>query len=324
MANVRKKSSKSHKTAVARTLAKRVTKAQPTRTAAKPTVIESKQQTPRVPLNTWGIARQALALLWQHKAFFAGYLGILAVLNILFVHNFGADVNSIKSQVKDLLGANAAAGGVATYALFLTGSTGAPAGAAGAYQYVLLIIGSLGIIWALRQYMSDEKPKTLRIRDAFYQSMYPTVQFVLVLIVLSLELLPLVITGGIYGLVLQSNVAVGSFEHILWLAVFITGIAASVWLLAGSLLAMYVVTLPGMTPIRALKSARKLAKGKRLWLIRKLLSLIAILLVLSAVLLIPILLTVAPLAGLVLFLLGVITLPFVHSYLYICYRELLP
>jgi hypothetical protein len=84
------------------------------------------------------------------------------------------------------------------------------------------------------------------------------------------------------------------------------------------------VTMPQMAPVAALRNARQLTKAHRQWLVRKILLLAVVLLIVSAIFLIPILMLVPAIAGLILFLLGTLMLPYVHSYFYHCYRELLP
>jgi hypothetical protein len=187
----------------------------------------------------------------------------------------------------------------------------------------VIIVASLSSIWLLRQLMSDKTALKVRVRDAFYQGMYPLVPFVLVLVVLTLELIPLVVGAFIYTIVVQNGIAVGALQDFVWLLVLLLGATITIWLLAGSLFGIYIATLPNMTPVLALRNARKLARGQRPNIIRKLLFLFVALLLVGAVVLIPIIAVLPVIAGVALFMLGVLALPAIHSYLYVMYRELL-
>jgi hypothetical protein len=273
--------------------------------------------------NSW----QLLAGTWRfwrsNARVLSIYLLVVAVLSLFLVHNFGADATQLKSQVSDLLGGNASINNLATYAAFVSSSTGSAQGAASVYQYVLLVIVSLSTVWLLRQLLSDKPPAKLRVRDSFYQGMYPLVPFVLVLVVLTLLLVPLALGAFIYSTVVQNGVAVGVLQDFLWLLVLVLGAVISFWLLATYYFAVYIVTLPNMTPIPALRNARQLSRGQRPNIIRKALILALVCLLVSMIVLLPTIAIVPSLSGLMFFILSVIALPFIHSYMYVMYRELL-
>jgi hypothetical protein len=239
------------------------------------------------------------------------------------VHNFGGDVSQLKGQVSQLLGGSTAVNNLATYAVFLGNSSGAAEGAAAVYQYVLFIIVSLSMIWLLRQLLSQNPPARLRVRDAFYQGMYPLVPFVLVLLVLTLELIPFVVGTFIYATVVQNGIAIGAAQDMAWLLVLLVGAFISLWLIATHFFAIYIVTLPQMTPVLALKNARQLSRGQRPNIIRKFFALLLICVLVSLVLLLPVIALVPLLTGLLFFILSVLATPFIHSYMYTMYRELL-
>jgi hypothetical protein len=94
-------------------------------------------------------------------------------------------------------------------------------------------------------------------------------------------------------------------------------------MLASSLFALYIVTLPGMTPIRALRSARGLVRYRRWTVIRKILWLPLLLLLVAAVIMLPIIIWLTAVAQWVFFILSMFALLAVHSYMYALYRELL-
>jgi hypothetical protein len=274
------------------------------------------------PATVWQLLGRTVAHGLRHWRFWLKFVLLFAVLNLLLVHNVANDVASLKAQLANFLGANSPATGLGTYALLLTTNSSA-SGAAGAYQYLLLIIGSLAAIWSLRQFMSDRPPASLRLRDSLYRGIAPLIPFVLVLIVLSLELIPVILAGGLYGIVASGGIIRNWFEQLLFLAIFFAGLGLTIWLLMRSVFALYIVTLPDMTPLRALRDANRIVNGRQLNVMRKLICLLVILLLGSMAILLPVIFIAPAATQWVFFVLSVAALPFIHAYLYSFYRELL-
>ncbi len=262
----------------------------------------------------------ASRLLKQHWQLFLGITLIYGLLNLLLVHGLS---NSVDMQsIKTLLAAGRVDGILTAYALLVTTPTNTASQVSGLYQAILLVIGSLAIIWALRQTMAGTI--RLRIRDAFYQGMYPLIPVLVVLLMIGLQLLPLVIGASLYSTVMANGIAAHLIERIVWLVVFLGLGLLSLYLASSSVFGLYIAALPDMTPVKALRSGRKLVRGRYWSVFRKLLFLPLVLVVATAVVVLPVLLASAVLAPIVLFLLSMAMLPFVHAYLYTLYRELLP
>lgn len=268
--------------------------------------------------------RASLGLLWQHKKLFGGIIVIYGLLNILLVRGLSGSSNlsDLKGTLDSVFhGVGGKLASSATSFVYLLGTSGSGNTAtSGVYQSVLLIICSLAFIWALRQVLAKHQ---VRIRDSFYQGMYPLVPFLLLFLVIGLQLLPLVIGGGLYSTVIGNGIAVHAYEKAFWLVLFIGLGLWSLRMITGSLFALYIVTLPDMTPLSALRSAKQLVYGRRLLIWRKLIYLPVILLILAAIIEFPLILFVTPLAAWVFFGLSMVALAVVHSYLYNLYRELL-
>jgi hypothetical protein len=270
----------------------------------------------------WQLLKHTINHGRAHWQFWLKFILLFAVLNLVLVHNFSSDISSLKSQLASFLGSNSAATGLGTYALLLSGNTSA-SGAAGAYQYLLLIIGSLAAIWALRQFMSDHPPVRLRLRDSLYRGMSPFIPFVLVLVVLSLELIPVLLAGSLYSIVASGGIIRSWLEQLLFLAIFFAGLGLTLWLLMRSVFALYIVTLSDMTPLRALRDAAQIVKRRQLFIMRRMVFLLIVLLLGSMAVLLPVIFIVPGLTQWLFFLLSIAALPFVHAYLYTMYRELL-
>ena len=87
--------------------------------------------------------------------------------------------------------------------------------------------------------------------------------------------------------------------------------------------AIYIVTLPNIRPLQALKSSKKLIKGRRLLVLRKLLFLPLILVVGITVISIIVIAIIPQLAEFVFIALSTVSVLIAHSYLYNLYRELI-
>lgn len=271
------------------------------------------------------ISRESIAILWRHKGLFFGVTALFAVLNLALVRGFSGATDL--TPLRELLSGEYPGGigqfttSLTLFALLVSASGANSTEVAGAYQTFLAIIFSLAVIWLLRQVMAGEN--NLRIRDGFYKGMYPLIPVILVLLVIVLQLVPLIIGAGIYGLVVSNGIAVNFIEQLLWSSTFFTGLVISLYLLASSIFAAYIATLPDMTPMKALRSARDLVRYRRWAVLRKLLFLPFALLIVSALVMVPIILVITPVAPWAFFILSMFGLVVIHAYLYVLYRELL-
>ncbi len=278
---------------------------------------------PKLP-NVLRLTKATSLMLWQHKKLLAGITLIYGLLNLVLVQGLAAtnDVVSLKHQLNQVFTGNF--GSLASsFSVFvvLVGSAGnGSSQTAGAYQFFLALIASLAIIWALRQLHTGAN---IRIRDAYYNGMTPLVPFVLVLLVIGIQLLPMLIGSTLYSIVVTNGIAVYAIERILWLTVFLALALASLYMVSSSLIALYITTLPDMTPIKALRSAKNLVKGRRWLVMRKLFFLPLALLIVAAVIMLPIILVLTPVAQWVFFLLTMFSLTAIHTYIYTLYRELI-
>lgn len=278
---------------------------------------------PKLP-NVWQLTKASWQTLWLHKELFIGITVTYGLLNLLLVQGLatGTDVGELKEALNQVFTGQlgSLASGLSIFAVLVSSAGNGSSQTAAAYQVFLGLITSLAVIWALRQVVSG---KQIRIRDAYYQGMYPLVPFILVLVVVGLQFLPLLIGSTLYNLVLSNGIAVTFLEQLVWLVGFGLLTALSLYLVSASLFALYIVTLPDMTPIKALRSARALVRYRRWSVLRKLLCLPIILLVVAAVVMVPIIIWLTPLAQWVFFLLTMFALVAVNTYMYTMYRELL-
>lgn len=277
----------------------------------------------RLP-NVWQLTRRAAQVLWQHKRLFIGITLIYGFLNVILAQGLsgGTDVSTLRHSLSQVFTGHfgALASGLSIFVILVGSAGNNSSPTAGAYQLFLALIASLAVIWALRQVAAGT---AVRIRDAYYRGMYPLVPFVLVLMVVGLQMVPLLIGSALYSLVINNGIAIYFIEKLVWALLYGLLALLSLYMVSSSLFALYIVTLPDMTPAKALRSARELVRHRRWTCLRKILCLPIVLMVIAAIIMLPIIIWLTPLAKWVFFLLTMFSLTAVHSYMYTLYRELL-
>ncbi len=302
------------------------------RTRAVPTHrsfrITKKRFTHPKPLPTLiSLFRETGKLLGNNKKLFLGIVVVQAVLSLLFVQGISGttNLNELKGEIQDTLG-----GGVSTseqigtgftlFAYLASSTSTSTGGAAGVYQFFLAVIISLAVIWAVRQLLAGEKP---RLKESFYKSTYPVIPFMLVLFVVGLQLLPALFGNLLYSTVISSGLAVTGVERILWLVVTLLLVLLSLYMLASSLFAVYIVTLPEMTPMKALRSARQLVLHRRFRVMLRVVALPLFLLCVALLLFVPALIVATSLAQPLFLIFSSLAFVTTHVYMYQLYRGLL-
>lgn len=270
------------------------------------------------------IAREALAILVRNWRPFAGMLLVYLLLTIVIVNGFGVStgIGEVKEIITDDLygSSNIAVNGITLLDYLFSASTTPASEAGGVYQMLLLVMVSLAAIFTLRQLHAK---KAVTARGAFYSGMYPVIPFILVVLVIFLQLLPLLIGLWLYSVVVQGGIAITLAEQFLW--GMLTGLFAllSLYMVTSSVFALYIVTLPNMRPMQALRSARELVRYRRWTVMRKVLTLPMLLTVFIAAVVLPLIFTIPSLADWAFLTLILLALIMAHSYMYALYRELL-
>lgn len=272
------------------------------------------------------IFKYSINQLLDHKKFFGGIATIYGLLILIFVRGLsGFNIEPTKQALSETLGVSGnLSSSLAAFGILLTDAAGA-SDIASLYQTIIFIICSLAIIWGIRntKLKNPKNLKNLRFKDAFYKGMYPLVPLLLVLLIISLQFLPLSVGGVIYSATIGQGLAIMLWEKILWVVLVLALALWSFYMLCSSILAVYIVTLPDVTPLQALRSAKALVKRRRLIVAGRLLWLLIILMIILGLVVIPLIAFVPILAELAFFVCAVLVLPIFHTYAYNLYRELL-
>ena len=285
-----------------------------------PLPVTARKPLPKARILFWRV----LKIMWRNWKVFLGIAAIYTIFTLVLVRGFSgnSEVSMLKATLDTLLdntGGKITSSFITFTALLTSSDTGATTAAA-QYQSAMIAIFSLAFIWVFRQLNSGQ---LVRIRDSFYQSMYPLIPFVLVIVLLGLQLVPLTIGGSLYSMAVTYNIAVEPWERIALAALLLVLAVWSIRVVTATIFALYIVTLPNMTPLRAYRTARQLVYGRRLLIWRKLIFLPVILLLTVTVLIFPLIFFFTPAAVWAFFGLSMLALPVIHGYMYELYREML-
>jgi hypothetical protein len=144
-----------------------------------------------------------------------------------------------------------------------------------------------------------------------------------VLLFIGLQLLPLVGANLLYGFVATGGVVTTVLEKAVWALLIGSLVLLSLYMVTSSVFALYIVTLPDVKPLEALRAARDLVLYRRWIVMRKVLFLPFILLLIAIIITVPIILISPGVAEWLFFALSMVALAVAQSYIYTLYRELL-
>ncbi len=268
--------------------------------------------------SVWELTKKCISVLWPERWLFLGIIGTFGLVDLVLAKGFTIGASSSSQLISGSVPKLGV--GLITYAQMLATIGNGSSGGGFGFSLVLTIFASLAIIWSLRN--SSNKVK-VGLRDAYYRGMYPLIPFVIILSIIGLELLPLIGGLTVYITAMNSSIALDSIEKLVFLVLlFVLAVITMFWL-SSSVFALYISTLPDMTPIKALRSAKVLVKKRRLAVILRILFLPFVLLLVSLAIMLPIIIFVPVMASWVFFVLSLLMLLVFHSYMYNFYRELI-
>lgn len=274
----------------------------------------------RLP-SVWALLKQSTKTIRSDWRLFGGIWLVYLILSLMVIGaGQGYDISAIKDELGATTGADAIIQSANIFQYILTADSTAGSESGGVYQFLLVLIVSLATIWALRHVLSGKKTTA---KQSFYQGMYPLVPFMLVIFVMVIQLLPMLTGQFLYSQAILGGLAIEPLEQAMWILLATLLSILTIYMLASSVFALYIATLPEMTPMVALRSARSLVLHRRLTVLRKIVVLPVILVLLMAVIVVPLIIAVPWLAEIVFVGLTMAGLIFIHSYMYQLYREML-
>lgn len=269
------------------------------------------------------LAGQSLSMLRKFWKPLGGIILIYLILNFIFSGGIGKDydlVAEIRGYIQDSPTHLSALGSALTgFGLLASGGNDGTSASTG-FTSALLVMTSLTVIWALRHLVAGQE---VSVKESYYQAMKPLVPFLLVVLVIFLQLLPMSLGAVLLNTVLGGGIIESQILTIAFTALFGVLAAWTVYMLTSSILALYVVTLPDRHPRQALRSTKGIVSHRRWPVLFRLLALPLLILVAMAAVVVPLIFFAAALVLPAYFVLSGLALVFGHTYLYNFYRSLI-
>lgn len=266
--------------------------------------------------------KQSLQFVWRHKKTFSCIMLIYGLVYWLLIRSpIPTDIDSVQKVVEATLGSDSRQslqGNVATLGVVL--------GSAGTLQQnpIVAVLGtlvlSLATVWATRQIHNGH---AFKARDAYYQGMTSIFPVLIILIVLSLQMIPFAIASFVYTTARSAQIFVTGAEDLsFFIVTVLIGLLSLYWITA-TIIALYIASLPGMYPLHALRTAKKLVKFQRLMVFRRIIALPIFLGLAYALILLLIIRFLPGRAFMTAEVMQLLMIPLASVYLYKLYRALL-
>ena len=278
--------------------------------------------------------------LLQHKKLFIWLSIVYAVVTSVLIGIGSQDTYSTLSSTLQKTGSEIFQGnigqiGQAALLFFSIGSSGLNQAPTESQQIYIVLLGLLiwlSTVWLLRNVLAGHK---VTMRDGLYNAGSPIVATFIVSLVLVIQLIPIGLAVIGYSAatasgLLESGVAAMLF----WVAAGLLSVMSLYWI-TSTFFALVIVTLPGMYPLKALKTAGDMMVGRRLRILLRILWMFLVVTVGAAVVLIPVILIVTgltnvwsfvgmiPIVPIVLMVYGVVSFIWSASYVYLLYRKVI-
>ena len=286
----------------------------------------------------WAFSAYVLRTVWGERRLLSGLVAFYALLSVVFI---GLASQAAYIQLSDLLdqtGSEVLTGGWGAVGqaslLLLSGISGSfnpeLTDAQQVYAGLIFLLTWLTTIWLLRAAMGG---KHVRLRDGLYNAGAPIVATAVVLVVLLIQLVP----AALAVLAFNSAVTAGLFEQG-FIAMIVSLFCSMLVLLSiywsvSTFVALIIVTLPGMYPWQAVKSAGDIVIGRRIRILLRIAWLLVINVILWIVVMLPVVLltraigNVAPLVSslpvvpVIMTVMGSIIVVWSAAYIYLLYRK---
>ena len=288
--------------------------------------------------NVFRFTKEVRKVVWKNKKIFIKLMLFYLVATILMVGLTSEDTYQTLSETLSSAGGDLFSGfwGSMTKSgmLFLTALSGGISDSLTdvqeLYAGIITLITLLTAIWLFRNALADRKVK---LRDGLYNACSPIISVFAIIIVMLLQLIPFAIVLIGYSAAVSTDLLSGGVEAMLfWIAACLLSFLSLYWLI-GSFFALIIVTIPGVYPMVALRSANELIVSRRMKIFFRILWLALTLVLIWFVVLFPTILLDAwvksmwswiswlPLVPFMILLLTAFSLIWFSSYTYLLYRK---
>lgn len=281
---------------------------------------------------------QVNTTLWRFRKIFLALAVVYGLLTGVLVGVGSQETYTVLTDTLEETGAEVFEGnwgqlgqaGLLFASIATSGLTSTPSEAQQIYAALLVLLVWLTTVWLLRNLIAGHK---VRMRDGLYSAGAPIVPLFIISLLLVVQLLPLALALIGYSAASASGLLEGGVEAMLfWIAAGLLAVLSLYWIVS-TFFAMIIVTLPGMYPWRALRTAGDMVVGRRIRILLRLLWMLLIIALTWAAVLIPFILLDAglknlwpaiewmPIIPVVLLLLGIVSVVWSSAYVYLLYRK---
>lgn len=286
----------------------------------------------------WSFSRYVWTTLWREKRLFGGLL-LTYMLISLAISGIGAQESyrnlsdALTETGGDVFTGNWGKVGAAGLLLVTTVTSGLTPSATEAQS----VIGGLAVffawltaVWLLRNVLAGRK---VRLRDGLYNSGAPILSTLIVGLILVVQLIPVSLALLVYSAASTTGLLDSGVAAMLFWVAAAAFVTMTLYWITSTLIALVVVTLPGMYPFQALRAAGDLIIGRRLRVLYRWAWMVLLIVVAWLLVVIPIILldgwlvqaapSVAwlPLVPMAVLFMGSATLIFAAAYVYLLYRK---
>jgi hypothetical protein len=273
------------------------------------------------------LLKDSFSLIWKQRRTFLKFFIIYVVCYLALVkgvNNFKLDITDFRDKFDEVLGTGSYASFitlVSIYSSLISSITKASTDIGYFLQTTMLIVFSLSYIWLIRKMHS--KRRSVSVKEAFYVGMRPLIPFVIVLLIILFEMLPAGLGAFMLSTVQGANVVSSQGEIMGVAIVMILLMTLSIYLVFGSIFALYIVTLPNAAPLMAIRSSMRLLRIHRWVVLRKVVSFVLILFFGGFFVALPFIQLLPRLAEVAFFIIGSLSFGLAHTYMYKLYRSMI-
>ncbi|HBO64363.1 TPA: hypothetical protein DD425_00180 [Candidatus Saccharibacteria bacterium] len=198
------------------------------------------------------------------------------------------------------------------------------------FAVLLTLMVWLTVVWLLRNRMAGH---SVKLRDGLYSAGAPIFASIVVVVIMLVQLIPVALAAIGYAAAASTGILDGGVEAMLfWIAAGLLTLLSLYWV-SSSLFALVIITLPGMYPVKALKSSADIIFGRRIKLLLRMLWMVLVILITWAVVLIPFIaldiwlksiwpqIEWIPVIPILLVILSALTVIWTSVYVYLLYRR---
>lgn len=277
--------------------------------------------------------------LWKYKNTFLLLSFVYVLLYALLVGVQSQDTyttltDTLKDTGGEALSGNWGAIGQAGLLFVTIASSGVSSDATEAQQIfsvLIFLMAWLSTVWLLRNLLAGHKVK---LRDGLYNSGAPLLAMLCVTVFIAIQLIPVAVATIGYSAATTSGLidAGGAGAMLFWLAAGLLSVLSLYWI-TSSLFAMIIVTLPGMYPYRAIRTAGDIMIGRRVTLLLRWLWMVLMVILAWIIVMLPIILidmglkalwpaiTWLPIVPVAVLIMAGLSTVWFSAYVYLLYRK---